>query len=52
MKNTKEEGTTRSVFTTKISTMKSDGLEERDSKKISDRSDFPVSYDYVVQSSI
>lgn len=49
MKNSKGEGTTRSVFTTKISTMKSDGLEERDSKKISDRSDFPVSYDYVAK---
>lgn len=42
-----EEGTTRSVFTAKISTMKSDGMEERDSKKMSDRSDFPISYDYV-----
>lgn len=42
-----EEGTTRSVFTAKISTMKSDGMEERDSKKMSDRSDFPISYDHV-----
>lgn len=49
VKNTKGEGTTRSVFTIKISMMKSDGLEERDSKKISDRSDFPVSYDYVAK---
>ncbi|XP_043792190.1 uncharacterized protein LOC122714686 isoform X2 [Apis laboriosa] len=45
VKNMKEEGTTRSVFTTKISTMKSDGMEERDSKKMSDRSD----YDYVTK---
>lgn len=42
VKNMKGEGTTRSIFTTKINTMKSDdGME--DSKRISD---FSTSYDY------
>lgn len=42
VKNMKGEGTTRSIFTIKISTMKSDdGME--DSKRISD---FSTSYDY------
>ena len=45
MKNMKGEGTMRSIFTSKISTMKSDdGM--KDLKRISD---FSTSYDYSIK---